>query len=114
MHAPTRDPAALAQCVAATVLAHPGVAGLHGGPFNAVATHLPGSRLVGVRIGAGAEPVELAVVLWLERPIPEVVAGLRATVSRICGGAAVDITVADVAEPDAGAPSPDDTRTAAG
>jgi hypothetical protein len=103
--APTAGPAArpdpdrLAEQVAAAVTAHPAVAGLHGGMFGAVATYLPGRRLVGVRIGDGTEPVEVAVVLRLDRPIPDVVRALRRQVSTMCGGAAVDITVGDVALP---------------
>jgi hypothetical protein len=88
---------ALAERVAAAVLAVPGVAGPHGGRYNDIATFRPGGRLLGVRIGEGDEPVEVAVVLGTERPIPEVVADLRAEVSRLCGGAAVDVTVGDIA-----------------
>jgi hypothetical protein len=94
-----RSPSALAEQVAAAVTDHPAVARLDGGIFGAVATHLPGRRLVGVRIGEPGEPVELAVVLHPHRPIPEVVRELRREVSRICGGAAVDITVADLELP---------------
>jgi hypothetical protein len=97
--APDADPDALAERVAAAVTAHPSVARLHGGPFGVIATHLPGRRLVGVRIGVGAEPVELGVVLHVDRPIPQVVPVLRREVSRLCGGAAVDITVADLELP---------------
>jgi DNA-binding transcriptional LysR family regulator len=93
------DPVVLAERVAAAVTAHPAVAGLHGGPFGAVATYLPGRRLVGVRIGEGDEPVEVAVVLRPDRPIPDVVRALRREVSALCGGAAVDITVADIVVP---------------
>lgn len=96
------DPAApipLAEQIAAVVTAHPAVAGLHGGIFGVVATYLPGRRLTGVRVGEGAEPVELAVVLHLDQPIPGVVRDLRRVVSGLCGGAPVDITVADVAVP---------------
>lgn len=93
------DPGPLAERIAAAVTAHPAVAALHGGIFNAVATYLPGRRLTGVRVGEGGEPVELAVVLHLDRPIPGVVGELRSEVSGLCGGAAVDITVADVAVP---------------
>jgi hypothetical protein len=96
------DPAAptpLAERIAAAVTAHPAVAGLHGGIFGAVATYLPGRRLTGVRVGEGDEPVELAVVLHLDQPIPGVVRALRREVSVLCGGAAVDITVADVTVP---------------
>jgi hypothetical protein len=98
---PLLEPDVLAQRVAAAVSAHPDVAGLHGGVFGAVVTYLPGRRLTGVRIGTVGEPVEVGVVLRLHRPIPAVVADLRRRVSDLCGGTAVDITVADVA-PDAG------------
>jgi hypothetical protein len=50
-----------------------------------------------VRIGEGPGPVEVGVVVGLDRPIPEVVADLRGVVARLCGGAVVDITVGDVA-----------------
>jgi hypothetical protein len=93
------DPGALAERVAAAVVAHPAVAALHGGIYGSVATYLPGRKLVGVRIGEGDEPVEVAVVLRADRPIPETVRSLRREVSRLCGGAAVDITVADIALP---------------
>jgi hypothetical protein len=93
------DPGALAERVAAAVVAHPAVAALHGGIYGSVATYLPGRKLVGVRIGEGDEPVEVAVVLRADRPIPETVRALRREVSRLCGGAAVDITVADIALP---------------
>lgn len=95
----TVDTDALAELVATAVTAHPAVARLDGGVFGSVATYLPGRRLVGVRIGQGAEPVELGVVLHLTDRIPDVVRALRSEVSALCGGAAVDITVADVAIP---------------
>jgi hypothetical protein len=98
--APPTDADALAERVAAAVLEHPSVARLHGGPFNDVATYLASGRLVGVRIGAPGEPVEVAVVLRLDRPIPDVVAALRAAVSALCPGRPVDVTVADIATGD--------------
>ncbi len=102
------DPDALAELVASAVTAHPAVARLDGGVYGSVATYLPGRRLLGVRIGQGAEPVELSVVLHLQRPIPDVVRALRREVSALCGGAAVDITVSDVAVPalEVGPPAP--------
>ena len=93
------DPVELAERVAAAVAAHPAVAALHGGIYNDIATYLPGRKLVGVRIGEGDEPVEVAVVLRADRPIPEVVRSLRREVSLLCGGAAVDITVTDILLP---------------
>ena len=57
-----QDPA-LAEAVAAAVLAHPGVARLSGGAFGTVASYLPGRRVVGVRLPLeDTDPVEIAVV----------------------------------------------------
>ncbi len=98
---PTAAPETLAPLVATAVLRHPDVVALHPGGYGAVATWLPGRRLVGVRIGGPADPVELGVVLRLRRPIPAVVAELRTIVRSVCGAAtgaaqAVDVTVGDV------------------
>lgn len=101
------DPAVLAELVADAVTAHPSVARLDGGAFGTVATYLPAGRLVGVHVGRPGEPVEIAVVLRLDRPIPDVVASLRTTVRALCDGASVDVTVADVELP--GAPGPAET-----
>ena len=68
----------LAVQLAAVVAAHPSVVRLDGGTYGAVLTYLPGGRLVGVRLGTAGEPVEIAVVLRLDRAIPETVAQLRA------------------------------------
>jgi plasmid stabilization system protein ParE len=112
--APSTAPAGgdpLAQRVADAVAAHPAVARLDGGAFGSVATHLPGRRLLGVRIGRGDEPVEIAVVLHGRRPIPDVVRVLRRRVAAVCAAAghpvrAVDVTVSDLAVPP---PGPDGT-----
>ena len=93
------DPAVLAELVADAVTAHPSVVRLDGGAFGAVATFLPAGRLVGVHVGRPGEPVEIAVVLRLDRPIPDVVASLRTSVRALCDDAPVDVTVADVALP---------------
>ncbi|MCW0211973.1 MAG: hypothetical protein OJJ54_01300 [Pseudonocardia sp.] len=90
------DPADLARQVAAVVAANPAVARLDGGVYGAVATYLPGRRLVGVRIGQGDEPVEVSVALYADHPFPAIVRGIRRDVSALCNGAAVDITVSDV------------------
>ena len=47
---PVLDTDALAEPVAAAVLACPAVARLSGGPFGTVGTHLPGRRVTGVQI----------------------------------------------------------------
>ncbi len=104
--APRTDPAILAELVADAVTAHPSVVRLDGGAFGTVATFLPTGRLVGVHVGRPDEPVEIAVVLRLDRPIPDVVTSLRSTVRALCDGSPVDVTVADVELP--GAPGPDD------
>lgn len=93
------DPAPLAERIAAVVNAHPAVARLDSGIFGAVATYLPGRRLAGVRLGTGDEPVEIGVVLRLGAPLPGVVTALRREVSALCGGARVDVTVADLDVP---------------
>ncbi|MEV1293428.1 hypothetical protein [Pseudonocardia sp. NPDC049635] len=90
------EPAALAELIAEAVAAHPSVVRLDGGRYGAVATWLPGRRLVGVHVGGPGEPVEIAVVLDLVRPIPDTVAALRRTVAPLLGATPVDITVTDV------------------
>lgn len=92
-------PAALAQLVADVVVAHPSVVRLDGGPFGTVATWLPGRRLVGVHVGRPGEPVEIAVVLNLDRPVPATVAALRRSVATLVGDAPIDVTVTDVTVP---------------
>ncbi|MGP4017403.1 hypothetical protein [Saccharopolyspora sp. 5N708] len=77
------------------VLAHPSVVRLHGGQFGEIASYLPGRKVVGVRLpDEGA--VEVAVVLRLDRSLPEVVAELRSRLAEVLGAVPVDITVADV------------------
>ncbi|ALE84312.1 MULTISPECIES: hypothetical protein [unclassified Pseudonocardia] len=93
---PERSPAVLAELVAETVAAHPSVVRLDGGAFGTVATWLPGRRLVGVGIGRADDPVEIGVVLRLDRPIPATVAALRASVAPLVDGVPVDVTVTDV------------------
>jgi uncharacterized alkaline shock family protein YloU len=99
----------LAQRVADAVTADPAVVRLDGGAFGAIATHLPGRRLVGVRIGRGNDPVEIGVVLRLQQPVPDAVRALRRRVVAACAAAghpvgAVDVTVSDVEVPDVEVP----------
>ncbi|GAY10541.1 hypothetical protein [Pseudonocardia sp. N23] len=85
------------ETVAALVAAHPAVARLDGGRFGDVATYLPGRRrLVGVRVGEPGEPVEIAVVVLGDRPIPQAVAEIRSAVAALRPGP-VDVTVSDIA-----------------
>lgn len=88
--------AEVADQVAAAVLAHPAVAGLHGGSFGTTATHLPGRRVVGVRLG---DAVEIAVVLRLGDPLPDVVDQLRRRVVAVVGEVPVDVLVCAVVAP---------------
>ncbi len=98
--------------VAAAVLAHPGVARLDGGPFGTVASHLPGRRrILGVRIGVGAEPVEVAVVARFGMVLPQLADEVAAAVRGVLGPVAVEVTFSDVvagatAAPDPAAPGP--------
>jgi hypothetical protein len=83
--------------VAAAVLAHPAVARLDGGPFGTVASYRPGRRrLLGVRLGVGEEPVELAVVVRLGIPLPRLAEELGAVVRGVLGPVPVEVTFSDV------------------
>jgi len=94
MSAPAEDTTErLATRVAETVGEHPSVHRLHGGDFGAVTTLAPGRRVTGVRMGP---PVEVAVVLRLDRPLTEVVDELRQRVQQLAGDVPVHVTVADV------------------
>jgi hypothetical protein len=111
--APADRAADLASAVAAAVLAHPAVARLDGGPFGTVASYLPGRRrLLGVRIGAADEPVELAVVVRLGTPLPQLADELGAVVRGLLGPVPVEVTFVDVvadpatARPGTGQPDP--------
>lgn len=90
------EPAALAELIAEAVVAHPSVARLDGGVFGTVATWLSGRRLVGVHVGGPGEPVEVGVVLHLDRPIPATVAALRRSVAPLVGAVPIDVTVSDI------------------
>lgn len=87
---------ALAERIAEEVADHPSVRRLDAGPFGTVASYLPGRRVAGVRAGEAGEPVEVAVVLRLDRPLPDIVADLRTRVAAVAGPVTVDITVSDI------------------
>jgi uncharacterized alkaline shock family protein YloU len=83
--------------VAAAVRAHPGIARLDGGPFGTVASHLPGRRRVlGVRIGVGDEPVQIAVVARFGVPLPQLAGEVGASVREVLGPVEVEVTFSDV------------------
>ncbi|GAA2564515.1 Asp23/Gls24 family envelope stress response protein [Pseudonocardia hydrocarbonoxydans] len=107
MPPPTDDVATAARAVAAAVAAHPGVVRLDGGPWGTVASHLPGrARVDGVRLGVGAEPVEIAVVVRLGIPLPQLADELAAAVRAVLGPVPVDVTFSDVVSAVAAAPTP--------
>lgn len=88
-----RDVDALAEPVAAAVLACPTVAGLSGGPFGTVGTYLPGRRVTGVQI-TDAE-VTVRVVARLA-PLTRVEAEVRAAVGVLVPGLPVHLAVDDI------------------
>jgi len=93
----------LADAVAAAVRAHPAVADLDGGPFGAIASYLPGRRVVGVRLGEPGEPVEVSVVARLGIPLPQLATELRRVITAITGPREINLTINDVIT---GAPVP--------
>jgi hypothetical protein len=109
---PTPGPPTPAAEVVSAVLAHPAVARLDGGPFGTVASYLPGRRrILGVRIGVGDEPVEIAVVARLGTPLPQLAEELGAAVRGVLGSVAVEVTVSDVVPVVAAAPPPSPSPT---
>ncbi|MBB5790461.1 Asp23/Gls24 family envelope stress response protein [Jiangella mangrovi] len=92
-----------AEIVAAAVLAVPGVAGLYGGLFGEVATHLAGRRVAGVRIDDGGN-AEVHVVLQWGHPVPATAYAVRRAVARLVPGG-VHVVVDDVAAPENGGES---------
>ncbi|MBC6449501.1 hypothetical protein [Actinokineospora xionganensis] len=75
------------------VLADPAVVRLDGGPFQTIATYLPGRRVVGV---TAADRITVSVVLRLDQPIPAVAAALRERVRRVAGDLPIDVHVNDL------------------
>lgn len=97
MSRPTPDP----DDVAAAAGSVPGVTGLGGGPAGAVATHLPGRRVPGVRIED--DVVAVHVTTTLDEPLMRIAAEVRSAVAPLVSGRRVDVVIEDVA----GAPDGD-------
>jgi hypothetical protein len=89
----------LSDLLAAAVLATEGVAALHPGLFAEVATYLPGRRVQGIRVTDHG--CEIHVVLDWDAPIWATATAVRRAAARWVEGA-VDVTVADIAEPPVG------------
>ncbi len=104
----------LADGIGALLAEHPDVAAAHSGRFGDITTHLPGRRVAGVRISD--ERVEIGVTARWSRPLPALVAELRAAALDLLTRAgsrvgAVDVTVADIESPDDGeAPDSNEPR----
>ena len=80
--------------IAAAALACPAVAGLHEGGTRAVATYLPGRRVVGVRVED--RRVLVSIVLAAGFSVRSLEAQVRSALAAHVGGRAVDVHVADV------------------
>ena len=86
-----------ADAVAERVGACRSVARLSGGAFGEVATHLPGRRVTGIRIGDNLIEVHV-VACWGVR-VPELADEVRNAVGPIAGGLPVDVHVDDIDVP---------------
>lgn len=83
--------------VAAAVRACPGVDDLDGGPFDAVASYLPGRRVPGVRVSTNRVMVQVRGRWGV--PLPQVGDQVRAAVHPFLAGRRLDIVVSDIADP---------------
>lgn len=93
---PATDPVerAVADRVAAGILAVPGVAGLHSGRFGEVALLYPRHRVNGLRVTPGALEVHLIVDLAATRPLAEIAGQVRTVVAEFLD-TEVDVFFAD-------------------
>lgn len=96
MSAARDDHAALVSRVADRVLDHPAVGALHGGQYGTVATHLPGRRLIGVRVDETDGSVQVCVVARLGASLPDLAEQLRARVRALAGPMQVHVTIGDL------------------
>lgn len=83
----------LADLVLTATVAVPGVAGMHPGTFGEVATHLPGRKVVGVRVRD--DVTEVHVVLTWGVDVLATADAVRAAVQPLTG-TPVDVCVQDV------------------
>ncbi len=93
----------LADRIAAVVATVPGVAELHGGALDEVATYLPGRRVKGVRLADDGRCAVHVVLDW-GAPVRPTADAVRAEVAPLVDGP-VDVTVEDVLR--AAAPTPE-------
>lgn len=83
-----------ADAIAAATLACTSVAGLHEGGSRAVATYLPGRRVVGVQIDS--HRVLVSVLLASRFSVRLLDAQVRSALAPLVGSREVDVYVADV------------------
>lgn len=103
----TTSQSTLADLVAEVVLGHPDVVRLDAGKFGPIASPLPGRKVIGVRASEAGDPVEIAVVLRLTKPLTEIATELRTRVQTVAGAVPVDIVISDVVvgEPEGSGPT---------
>ena len=82
------------EAVAAAVLCCRAVARLHGGPFNAISSYLPGRRVIGVALTPSG--VTVGVVGRYPATVAEIASQVRAAVSTVVPGVAVTVVVEDL------------------
>jgi hypothetical protein len=86
--------AADVDALAAAVMACPAVGGMHEGGTQAVASYLPGRRVVGVRVED--HRVLVSVVLAAGYSVRVLEDQVRSNLAPLAGGQRVDVHVADV------------------
>ncbi|MEU7905684.1 hypothetical protein [Actinoplanes sp. NPDC049118] len=88
-----------ADAVASATRGCPDVEDLCGDPLGDIATYLPGRRLPGVRIDREAVLVQIRA-RW-NTPAATVAHEIRAAVAGLAPGRRIDVTIADVGDPQA-------------
>lgn len=86
--------------LAAAVRNCPSVDDLESGRPGSVATYLPGRRVPGLRVEH--DRVTIAVRGMWNIPVGDVAAEIRAAVASLVGQRAIDVVVADLADPQVG------------
>jgi uncharacterized alkaline shock family protein YloU len=81
----------LADEVAGAVRRCPDVAELSSGPFETVATYLPGRKVSGVALRD--DEVEVSIVVRQGRPLPEIADEVRAAIAPLVGGRPVNVHI---------------------
>ncbi|MDH6680916.1 putative alkaline shock family protein YloU [Rhodococcus sp. LBL1] len=95
MTEPATQELSAAERAAEAALAVPGVTGLHGGEFGAVATYLPGRRVTGIRIDD--ESCSVHVTVRYPADLFATAERIRAAVRTVVE-VPVDVTIEDLTE----------------